>query len=156
MMQIIITGGGGYLAGRLREYPATQGGYELTLINRSQRADRDMLIADLAAWNPGSTDSFSNAQAVVHLAESCTRGDSWADLQGNNIEAHSTCSRQRARGKAGCVVLASTRLSRRCGRHQHRDITVRLMPYSEILWQILYYCVIALPLSPDIRHSWSF
>jgi hypothetical protein len=58
MMKIIITGGGGYLAGRLREHPATQGGYELTLINRSQRADRDMLIADLAAWTPGSTDSF--------------------------------------------------------------------------------------------------
>ena len=127
--RIVITGGGGYLAGLLLDHLRGLGGYDVTLIGRSPREDRDILCADIGVYDSAWTDAFADAHAVVHLAAQRGGDASWADLRHTNVTGTLNVFEAAARHRARRVVFASSsRVLDSYMRRGHSPLTPDLPP----------------------------
>lgn len=78
MMKLLITGGLGYLGGRLAEYLASQTGYEIYLGSRQQIAP--------PSWLPQATMVKTEWDVPMRLEQICTDVDAIVHLAGMNAQ----------------------------------------------------------------------
>ncbi|MCF7984342.1 MAG: SDR family oxidoreductase [Thiohalocapsa sp.] len=129
MKNIVITGGGGYLAGLLLDHLHACDGYDVTLIGRTPRDDRSMLCADIGVYDPAWTDALAGAHAVIHLAASRGGDAPWADLQHTNVEGTLNVFEAAVRNGVRRVIFASSsRVLDGYMRRGHAPLTPELPP----------------------------
>jgi thioester reductase-like protein len=103
---VLITGAAGNLGGKLRIH--LQGRYPLRLLDRVNRGDADIHLAELAEWSPGWADLFHGVDTVFHLAADPTAQQIWAGVIGPNIDATINVYQAAVRAGVRRVVYASS------------------------------------------------
>ena len=106
MKKVLITGMSGLIGGLLRRHLESQGGYELSALNRSLVEGVECFqadIADLEAIKP----AFEGKDVVVHLAASLD-GNNWeSQLSANVIGTYNVYEAARLAGVKRVVFASS-------------------------------------------------
>lgn len=116
LRRVLITGAAGNLGDKLRRHLA--GRYELQLLDRDDRGDPAIAVADLAEWNESWPRLFTGCDTVVHLAADPVAHRTWQELLGPNIDAVASAYEAAAQAGVRRFVFASS--NHVMGGYQHR------------------------------------
>jgi len=103
---VLITGAAGNLGDKLRRH--LEGRYELRLLDRDDRGDSAIGVADLAEWNDTWPRLFEGCDAVVHLAADPVAHRTWEELLGPNVDTVANAYEAAARAGVRRFVFASS------------------------------------------------
>lgn len=106
--RIIITGAAGRIGTLLTAHFHSRGGYELVLIDRDPRGNEAIHKADLGRYDPGWTELFARADAVLHLAGEANPAAPWAPQAADNLEPSLNVFRAATENGVRRVVYASS------------------------------------------------
>ena len=106
-LTVLITGASGNIGRKLRS--AWDGIYELILIDaKSDPADPDLIVADVAEPSDDWMDAFLGVDVVVHLAANPDPSSDWPSLVGPNLDGTANVLNAAALAGVERVIFASS------------------------------------------------
>jgi uronate dehydrogenase len=103
---VLITGAAGNLGSKLRRH--LEGRHPLRLLDRDNRGDAAVTVADLSRWDRAWVNLFGGVDTVFHLAASPVAQQGWAEVVAPNVDAVVHVFQAALAGGVRRVVYASS------------------------------------------------